>query len=512
MPVSKSYHIRPLEWENDPEVERYRISTLDYLSVSSYNNYALFFRLVDSEKPNAVNILKAGLERTLAQARHLCGAIEKDPSGGHAFTKRKDSTVQFVVQWLDLEEDAETYPSIDDIEEANFAAVKLGDLNLWSVPPMTYGEKPEAHIDARPVVAAYKANFVRGGLVFVMHHHHYANDVMGWAGLTHQLAENCYAIQNKTPFPHWDTANLDLTRLTKPDPPEEEQIDGPPQPQRHPAQLDGISLLFHLRQSKAAELKRLATPKDGSWISTYDAFSAFIWRTLTRLRAPVFNPDPEKPGALLWGEAVDMRRRMRDPPVPPRMQGNVVSAALSRSAPDGTTHPTVSDIIRDWPLSRLASYIRALTNSVTQEGVDSALTLVSRVRDKTALNTRIDSFPPMSILMTDHRDARVAGRDFGFGRPVAYRHLVDCVTNGVVVVYPPRARARPRLESAGGNGAVGEREGEGAREDEGCEFSIFYERDLAAALVGDAEWRAFFEYRGVDGVDVATTKEVPVYT
>ncbi|KAL4770590.1 transferase [Aspergillus nidulans var. acristatus] len=480
MPSEQTYHLRPLGWETDPQEERFKISTLDYLSVQSYNNYALFFRLDDEQKPTAVEILKAGLERTLSQNRHLCGTIETDPEGGHSYVKKKESTVKFVVQWLD--KDGEQYPSIDEIEHAHFSAVKLGDLNTWSVPPMTYGEKPEANPDSSPTVAAYKANFVRGGLVFIMHHHHYSNDIMGWAGLTHQLAGNCYATLHKTEFPPWDPANLDLSRITKPDPPEDQKVDGPPAPQRHPDQRTGVSLLFHLPKSKAAQLKTLATPDDGSWISTYDAFSAFIMRTLTRLRAPVFNPDPSS--QIFWAEAVDMRRRFHDPPVPPRMQGNVMSAAMSTTAQISMPNPTISEIISGWPFPRLASYIRALTNSVTQEGLDQMLNMVAMVRDKKTLNIRIDSQPPMSILQTDHRDANITAADFGFARPITYRHLLDCVTNGVIIVYPPRA----------GTG----------NEDEGCEFAIFYEKDLARTLIEDAEWNEYFEYRGVDAVDAAS--------
>ncbi|KAK7427751.1 hypothetical protein QQZ08_005689 [Neonectria magnoliae] len=83
---------------------------------------------------------------------------------------------------------------------------------------MTYGEKPEASPDNSPVTAAFKANFIRGGLVFNMHHHHFSNDVMGWAGLTHQLAENCYAIINQSEFPIWDPHCLDVSRLIKQSP------------------------------------------------------------------------------------------------------------------------------------------------------------------------------------------------------------------------------------------------------------------------------------------------------
>ncbi|KAI4870393.1 hypothetical protein F4820DRAFT_403513, partial [Hypoxylon rubiginosum] len=38
---------------------------------------------------------------------------------------------------------------------------------------MTAGKKPEAHPDKSPVISAFKANFVHGGLLFNMHHHHY---------------------------------------------------------------------------------------------------------------------------------------------------------------------------------------------------------------------------------------------------------------------------------------------------------------------------------------------------
>ncbi|KAL4951146.1 hypothetical protein BDW69DRAFT_186675 [Aspergillus filifer] len=204
-----------------------------------------------------------------------------------------------------------------------------------------------------------------------MNHLHCSNDFLGWAGLTHQLAENCYALFNDTSFPSWDPANLNRERITKPEPPDQDKVHGPPVPLRHPDQLPGQCLLFHLPKSKATNLKALATPEDGSWISTYDAFCASIWRHLTRVRAPVFQADPNS--TLFWSEAVDMRRRFHSPPDPPRMQGNVAYAA---------------------------------------KALDATLNIVAKVRDKSALNFRIDSQPPMSIVMTDHRDVNITAADF----------------------------------------------------------------------------------------------------
>ncbi|KJJ30947.1 acyl transferase [Aspergillus flavus AF70] len=471
------YHLHPYGWETSPQEERYKISTLDYLTGLCYTHFAIYFRLDDDRKPKAAAVLKEGLERTLGQVGHLCSTIEKDPGGGHSFVKRKESTVQFVIQWLDATSDADRFPSLDDMESSSFAGITLGDFKYWSIEPMTYGEKPEAHPDSSPLTSAFLLNFVHGGLVLVTHMHHYANDVMGWRAFVQQLADNCYAVENQTPFPTWDPACNDVSIVSKPDPPVEQLVDGPPAPQQHPDQWPGQCLLFHLPKSKAAELKRLATPQDGTWISTYDAFAAFIWRTTTRLRQPVFGIPLETP--MFWCEAVDMRRRMKNPPVHSQVQHNVLWAALSDQAPfPPLTH---GDVISDKPLWELAAYIRKITNTQTQENLDAALTAISHIKDKTNLNIRINSKPPMSIITTDHRDAQVTNADFGFARPLCHRHLQQGtgVTVGVHLVYPPKLDENPDS-------------------DEGNMFALMYEKELAQDLINDQEFAKFFEYRGVD--------------
>lgn len=218
-------------------------------------------------------------------------------------------------------------------------------MEAWCVPPMTYGEKPEARPASNPKAAAFQATFIRGGLVFMMHHHHYANDVMGWAGEMHQLAENCAAIwrdREDPAFPSWDSACLDLTRIMKPEVPEEHRVDGPESPERHADHKVGQWLLFHLSKTKMAELKQQASPTDGSyWISSYDAYMAKIWRVTSKQRARLFKPNATD--KLVWGEAVDMRRRFTDPAVPQRLQGNVVYVALSTQS---TVMPmTVDEVV-----------------------------------------------------------------------------------------------------------------------------------------------------------------------
>lgn len=225
---------------------------------------------------------------------------------------------------------------------------------------------------------------------------------------------------------------------------------------------------------QAAELKRLASPSDGSyWISTYDAFEAFTWRVVSRLKAPLYNPDPSS--QPVWGEAVDMRKRCHTPPVPLRIQHNVIGVAISNQAP--VPQLTVAEIISDAPLSKLAWFIRQMTNSTTQESLDKALTEVSYVKDKSTLCLRCDSFAPMYNFTTDWRDVNAAAADFGFAKPQAFRHPLNFVTPGMKVIFPPR------------------------NEDEGPEFLLGIETELVQKLVEDEEWNKYFEFRGVDSED-----------
>ncbi|KAE8167760.1 hypothetical protein BDV40DRAFT_284658 [Aspergillus tamarii] len=120
MAKQEVFYLHPLEWENDLDVERFSVSTLDYMIVRTYNNYVLFFKLYDAEQPTVV---------------------DKDSTDSYSFLKRRDSTVRFFAQWLDSLEG--NFPSFDDIEKSHLSATTLGNLNLWSVSPMAYGEKPE---------------------------------------------------------------------------------------------------------------------------------------------------------------------------------------------------------------------------------------------------------------------------------------------------------------------------------------------------------------------------------
>jgi hypothetical protein len=496
MPTVREFNIHPLGWENDPEEERFKLCTLDYLSTTTYTNTAAFFKLEDTEKTlvlycplrieskfantsyrKVAAILKEGLERTLSQVRHLVGTIERDEDGHHSIIRRKRSTVKFVIQHLDSPEDE--FPSFAQIAETHFLSAMLGDINVLSNSPMTCGNKPEAHPDNSPAISSFKVNFIAGGLIFNMHLHHYSNGISGFSSFAKQLAENCFAIANSTEFPSFDPKCLDRSLFgslgfDRPTTSGELQVEAPPRPDRNLQHRPSQSLMFHLRKSRATELKKAASPSDGSWISTYNAICALMWRVLTRIREPLYKPGPTyKP---IWAEGVSLAKLFTNPPIPDRMQGNLQLDITSNMSP--IPQLTLAEVISEAPLYKLASYTRQMTESVTIDMLASALQNVAHVRNKQDLSINLDSFPPMSLLVSDWRHANLSTLDFGFAEPTAYRHLFGGVPLCQAIVYPPH------------KGPAGD--------DEGPEIQVTFETELVQQLVNDPEWSKYFEFRGVE--------------
>lgn len=171
-----------------------------------------------------------------------------------------------------------------------------------------------------------------------------------------------------------------------------------------------------------------------------------------------------------------MRKRCHNPPVPARIQHNVVGVSLSPQS--SVPQLTAAEIIFDAPLSKLAWFVRQMTDATTQESLDKILDAVAPVRDKSTLYLRCDSFAPMYNFTTDWRDADIAGANFGFAKPHAFRLPMDHVTPGLQVVYPPRSND--------------------PGSDEGPEFLIGFEKELTQGLLEDPEWSKYFEFRGID--------------
>ena len=488
-PKQEVFHLHPSD--PSPEEERFKLSLFDPIILVVYCQFTLYFRLDDNaeSKQTAASVLKEGLEKTLGQARHLCSTLEYEEEGGFSFVKKPDTTVKYVVKHLDTPD----YPSIDDLEKATFSCKSLGDLSAWSLEGMPYGENlPESNPYNSPITSGFQLNLIRGGAVLSSHIHHWAADLMGWSNFTRQLADNCRAIhvsrQTQSPieWPSWDPACIDVTRFCK-SVPKESLVDGPPVAPRHPDNPDEQqTLLFHLPASKAAKLKQLANPADGSsWVSTYDAMCAFVWRCLTRARVPYYKPASLEERAPWFGESVAMRQRFHNPDPPQRMIRNMLAGGFSELFEEPL--PTLGEIAalpagREASLSVPASYIRRLTDSMTQSRVEALLEYISTLKDQQSVSFNLASKPPLSLFITDHRPADIAGCDFGFMKPITHRFLTGgAVSPNLTLVYPA-----PHSDKAHGS------------DDAGTIWAISMEKAVIPTLLEDPEWSEYMEYRGVD--------------
>jgi hypothetical protein len=163
------------------------------------------------------------------------------------------------------------------------------------------------------------------------------------------------------------------------------------------------------------------------------------------------------------------------PPIPARYQGNVLVAGLSMPQEKPLN---LAEVISEAPLSQIALFIRAITNSVGQHTVDETLAKIAPIRDKSCLDMPLDSLPPLSFTTTDWRSAKLCDNDFGIGEAMAYRCLYDAVVENMVILYPPHKSVEGR--------------------DQGIEVMLPFETHALDMLTKDPDMCKYFEFRGVE--------------
>lgn len=239
-----------------------------------------------------------------------------------------------------------------------------------------------------------------------------------------------------------------------------------------PIHRPSTALLLHLPRTKAGTLKKLATPPEGDTrISTYDAFSALLWRTVLKHKAKIYSVNPDTPA--FFYEIVNMRSRLG---LPGRFQGN---ALLAPTTADLQDRLSVADVISDAPLWKLATCIRQVTDTATPGALQKLLAKASVVRDKTELRHFTTPLTTMSLGITDVREPPIFDADFGFGQLKAFRHFFyPFCPETLICVYPPR----PLDEG----------------DDAGCEFHVPMEKELVDDFLNDPDVRYYFDFHGFE--------------
>ncbi|KAF2723079.1 hypothetical protein K431DRAFT_302015 [Polychaeton citri CBS 116435] len=472
MGSNEVYQIRPSGYPNLPE-EICRLSTNDYLpDPIVFVPICLYFEVCDAKRKATVELLRAGLEETLGQCRHLAGTIEKTENSDYYILSKKESTVTFNINWLTDRAHGPQFPSFEDLKASDFTTSKLGDitrLTLHEMDPSSGVANPSP--DKSPPVLGIQANLISGGIALVIHVHHWAMDFGGIANFVHQWADNALSVANGNRLPTLNPLCLDRTRLNSQsiiahDAQVKSDAGVPPgKPTFFPISV----CLFHLAKSKAEELKRLASTADGQRISSYDASVALWWRLLTRHRVKTYKVDSNSVAA--FSELVGVRNRLV-PSLPERYFGNAIVPVSAESQQEKLS---LKDVGEDAPLSRIAAYIRSVTDSVDPTYIYKFFDQIERRRRAgTSNKPKFGTMPPFKT--TDWRLPNILTANFGFGKPTAFRHMFGVTPS--LTIYPPRHR---------------DIDGE-----EVFEFAVPIERVALDGLLQDYDLKHWFEYRGFD--------------
>lgn len=341
---------------------------------------ALFIPGSGSSKEKILKILKSGLAQTIKAIPTVAGHVKAAPdsiqSGGMCVST-PFGTVDDIFKAQDL---TESHSEMDyrDLERRHFPMEAVDPDLLFSLPSFMDAEKP---------VLLAQANFVRGGLILGVSLHHSFGDgaslkmgLQTWAACCRGESA-APTLEKSTQSERLTSSELDISLDEfpeyaiipenvagyQPEVGEGESADNKPMP----AQVD--SHVFFFSAQKLKELKDLASAKlEGSdWISTSDALSALLWRSITVARNADFGKAATDDTRAL-NIPLDGRRLMREDLSP--YMGNMV---LFNNA----TAPLQSLLSSPPQLSEISVIIRQSISRLDEHYIKRAISAISSVPD-----------------------------------------------------------------------------------------------------------------------------------
>ena len=413
--------------------------------LQTYTQICLCFSISDASSHSAIiNTLTNGLERLSTSFPWVAGQVvnEGASKGNTGVYKIKplDRTPRLVVR--DLRNDL-SIPTMDDMRRANFPISMLDEAVIAprNTYPGTSGEPPS---DTTPVFLI-QANFITGGLLLTFVGEHQTMDMTGQAQVIRLLAKACRNENFTSEELSWgNRSRRDIIPLLddsyelgseiahrnkKPTPshPISGSTNGSPTLAPPPPKC--IRANFSFNPTSVVALKSLATETiSSSYISTDDALSAFIWKSVIRARLPRLNPTSKSTLA----RAVDLRRYLD---IPQTYTGIVADLIYN-------TH-TIQKLI-DEPLGILASQFRLGVDPKTSNlgfSTRALATTLSRSTDKSAnfVTATMDSSSSDTILSSWARE-NFYEMDFnlGLGKPESVRRPQFSLVEGLMCILPRR--------------------------------------------------------------------------
>lgn len=471
--------VHPDGWEDEVAEQTIELSAFDQLMPKVYVLLVLIFRLPDgSDKREIIDNLQKGLRVTLSRYPALAGTLQSREDNTLFVVRKKEQTVNLTINHIDGPKD--TFPSYDELNQKDFPAALLDGPQLIPKAATEIQLFRGNNVEKDTFISAFQVNFIKGGVILGVAVHHSVSDGPGCDGFLSTWAEVSRALKHGTSIPPFDSINLDRSRLspkTIPDAASMEELQRKVPAFKHfkeppaPPPVDFVMpkltpVMWHFPTSKLEKLKALCKPSDGtSWVSTYDCIMGLLYKTMTRAKVPMLNPDMTAESTLM--HAVN-NRQMFDPPLPERLLGNAVSLA-------STDHRTIRFVL-DMSPAQAAALVRGSIQKITPESIHDLAEWVAGTPDKSWIGMNVNSFFGMDLAGTSWtRMTNYTSHDFGFGLPQAIR-FPKPDWEGFVFVYPRRVKDDP---------------------EEGIECCVCLEDECQKRLMADEEILEFASPRGL---------------
>ncbi|KAK1676802.1 transferase family-domain-containing protein [Colletotrichum godetiae] len=362
------------------------LTPLERIGPKGYLRYVFPFQLPeDYNHEQAASILRAGYEA--AQQRIAVLGCEAVPN--------PDAKQAGILK-------------LQRLRHGDIEGITVKDLRAPGAFPMTYKELksknfPVASFDANTIcrrsvwatpderlpVSLPQANFIQGGLILSWCIFHMFGDGKTFLIWTKIWAEECrraQGLQITDPFKLDEAFLRDRQRIMSPtgknpgraeDHPEYTII--PFTPESMPPKIlseDHRGQIFYFSPGALARLKAEASPENATeptkqrWVSTNDALSALLWRTVMAVQSPLetLEGDP----VSVFNIAVDARLRT-DPPVHPETMGCFLGY-VAASVP-------IRKMLGSASLADLAILVRQALIRADNQFVDDVATLIDTVED-----------------------------------------------------------------------------------------------------------------------------------
>ena len=359
-----------------------RVSSLEQASPPYWNRSLYCFKLPsDYNKQELTGILREALKATFLDLPILTSQLVpledvKQPG--------KKDIVPGGNEELFVNDLTSSSLDYDHLKANRFPISSFDDEIFWATPCSP------APGDKCPVFAA-QANLIKGGWLLGISFWHLIMDGTALAIALRVLAQNCLLVQNpsgqaqagsKLSGDIYNKSRLHESsseyQSLLSDHPEyyflPEVPTGPPPFATIPLKVD----VFHVSPASIKALKAAATPiigtdthiKEPMWVSTNDAVSALIWRSImvVTYEGTEYKDEP----LSCCQVAVNARPKM-DPPLP----ADYFGCALTF----GTNYLPISSILVPGSLSTMALMIRQSIMKVTAPYIDSVIAMIHDVPD-----------------------------------------------------------------------------------------------------------------------------------